>query len=725
VTANRDNLLRGGFTLTEQLREGKGVSRDLTIRRTVGEGSTASVSSLGSLLIDATDYQDLAQQAGMDPDSESDHSGSEAEPDQVGLTETPWSKVRFREKTRFRIKYDDPWKIHAGHVLGECLGKVPDTVLWSGDGIRLQDPLPKRLLGETWTGSEAKVRWTQIRDDVVKLHVIYTHTHWGKALHAMCNEPDSLKVGWARTLRYRINRFLKGASDPCLSARQRDALLVAPHEVRDRKMRSERFLELLKTVDGIFIQRYLAYPEEAWTWDRFDLFTLGNISNLIGDEFLDGELTQEALTLESAYSQLKRTRKWFKSHSHRGSLKQALGEMNEIPHWCRQFASVYKRAEQSTGARRVYLFGLLSQTRGAGTPPPLVVLQSKVKFLTTVAAEAPADNPTLRAIRLAAYEEVLAELPDSAFTGLATKSRITVSTASCWENTRREGGTTEEIRSLVNSGEAGEVVPVRNLDTGELECVKTLAEFESVGEYIFWSCLDQVLRIPREERRVAFLTVVKEPGKARSVTKARACLKVVLDLVAKICAEPLKKGIRSSHSGMAAANHGWNFFNSLSEEERRDLAFSLENREETAYEGYVERTDTFADLFVSSTDYEEATDKMCHTVARDLGIRWMRKCGIPTVLRRLVADACFQPRTVYFFATGELAHIGVDEGNSIRSILLRRGVLMGDPLTKVVLHLLNVVTRRVGARLHDADFYNAFESGSQMKEAFDAGLLLK
>jgi hypothetical protein len=506
-----------------------------------------------------------------------------------------------------------------------------------------------------------------------------------------------------------------------MSARQREALLVQPNLGRSKKARAERFMELLKTVDGIFVQRYLAYPEEVWTWDRYDLFTLGNISNLIGDEFLDGELTQSALTVDCAYSQLKRTRKWFKMHSHRGTLNTAINEMESIPSWCRQFANVYKRAELSTGTRRVYLFGLLSQTRGAGTPPPLVVLQSKLKFITTISAEPAAEPRDIRVLRLAAYEEVLSSLPDSAFTGLATKSRVTVATSACWENTRRSGGTTEAIRQLILSGEAGDAVPVRDLNTGTVEVWRALSHFDSIGEYIFWASLDQVLRTPAEERRVAFLTVVKEPGKARSVTKARACLKVVLDLVAKICAEPLKKGIRSSHSGMAAANHGWNFFLHLTEEERRDLTFSLESREETAYEGYVERTDTFADLFVSSTDYEEATDKMRHEVASDLGIRWMRKCGIPRVLERLVAETCFQPRTVFFLATGELGHFGRDEGDNVRSVLLRRGVLMGDPLTKIVLHLLNAVTRHLGARLNEPDFYARFPHGSAMREAFRRG----
>jgi hypothetical protein len=69
----------------------------------------------------------------------------------------------------------------------------------------------------------------------------------------------------------------------------RDQLMIikAPHERTNR--RRARFLELLKTVDGLFLQRHLALPEERWTWQKFDLFTLQNISVLLTDEFCDFE----------------------------------------------------------------------------------------------------------------------------------------------------------------------------------------------------------------------------------------------------------------------------------------------------------------------------------------------------------------------------------------------------------------------------------------------------
>jgi hypothetical protein len=309
---------------------------------------------------------------------------------------------------------------------------------------------------------------------------------------------------------------------------------------------------MLKTVDGIFLQRYLCYPEEVWTWERFDRFTLGNIALLLGDEFLDGEVTREGADTVTSYALLKKARKWFKSATLRPDLKRTLEDIPLENPWCRQFAAVWRRAETARGQRRVYLFGVLAQTRGAGTPPPLVLLQSKRDFITTVSAEPPSISPTMRMIRRAATLKVINDLPDFALTGLSTKARVTITSSASWETTRKEGGTTEQIRRILESVVPGEQVPVRDLDTGRIEAYLFPEDFNTVGEHIFWVCLDHVLRTPPAVLTHAYLTVVKEPGKARSVTKARACLKIVLDVVSKICSEPLAKGVRSSittHTG--------------------------------------------------------------------------------------------------------------------------------------------------------------------------------
>jgi len=719
IWKNRSELLRSGFTISEGTvaEDGTRLYRNMAMPGAVGLGQSYS-ESLSNLLHEASEISDLQHQPGAEgqlSDEDSGESGSDSGTET--LEKVPGQSILMKRKKFMRIKYSDPWKIHAAAVFNEAASQSgADLIVWSGDGIRLQDTLPPRLLGKSWSGgAKNRLRFSALADPDVKLHVIYSHTHWGRALKVMCNDrTNPSRLVWARTLRYRVNRFLRGNHDPCASRAQIEAIFVDPFQKKSVKARSERLIEMLKTVDGIFVQRYLAYPEEVWTWDRYDVFTLGNISNLIGDEFLDGELRPEALTIDSAYSQLKKTRKLFKDLSHRGENLDTPSGIGSIPGWCRQFANVYKRFDLSKGHRRTLLAGILSQTRGAGTPPPLVLLQSKSKFLLTISAAGPPLTPTQRGLMTAALSEVLNELPKEAFTGLATKARVTVTTSSSWEKTRREGGTVEAVREIITSTDPCHQVPVRNLETGEVESWKSIRDFDSIGEFVFWSCLDHTLRTPLEELKLAFLTMIKEPGKARTVTKARACLKVVLDLVNKLCSEPLKKGIKSSTSGMGASNHGWNLFNRLHEADQEETVFSLLSREETAYEGYVERTDTFRHLYMVSTDYEEATDRMDHAVAACLGGAWMRKCGIPTLLRAIVHKTCFTGRMVLFQATGALKNHGTQTAYpGINCVRLCQGVLMGDPLTKPILHLVNVVSRKLGSRMNDPDFYNRFSNGRQ------------
>jgi hypothetical protein len=71
------------------------------------------------------------------------------------------------------------------------------------------------------------------------------------------------------------------------------------------KTRSYRLLELLRTIEGIFLQRFAFLPEEKWTWEKFDKFNLWNLSYFLDDEFLDGKLTEYSLSLTTRYQKLK------------------------------------------------------------------------------------------------------------------------------------------------------------------------------------------------------------------------------------------------------------------------------------------------------------------------------------------------------------------------------------------------------------------------------------
>jgi len=600
--------------------------------------------------------------------------------------------------THYKLSYMDPFKVNAAMEMS-ANGKQPKLINWPGGVIRLTDSIPLFVLNrlEGKKAFKRSVPLFKISDPETILDVLLRHTHWGIKLQLYC-DPQHQDAEWAQRLRKRIKNFIFGKHDPLWSNDQIRAIYGdRSYKPRKPRHRCLRLLQVLQTVDGMFTQCYLVDITAGWNWCLYDQFVLGMINHLIGDEFIDGELATgfpyDQVT--SAYATLK---------SHRGAMKGQL--LNGKPafiegpgaHLFTAAADTVNRTSERI--RKTMLMGILIQTRGCGTPPPLVVLQSKVKFLKTVSEPSePLEMGQLTLIRLA-LKDLLEKIPDGPFTGLRTKAGIRVTTSACMENLRAEGGSSEYVRTIVREGTMGRPVPTRDLETGQIGPRQKLDE-GSIGEYIFLRCMEEVLATPPETLREAHLVMVKEPGKARTVTKAHAALKVVLDLVNGICSYPLTR-VESSASGMSKSNHGWNFFTDLYGQ-WKELAFKISQRE--VRNAGIRRTLEsleYQDLFIGFTDYSEATDKMDHKIAQIVSEMWMLKCGIPKLLRGIVHETCYKSRTIFFEGTGPLESIGnAAEEGKLRYVTLVKGVLMGDPLTKVVLHLMNMVTRRLGASTTD------------------------
>lgn len=193
-------------------------------------------------------------------------------------------------------------------------------------------------------------------------------------------------------------------------------------------------------------------------------------------------------------------------------------------------------------------------------------------------------------------------------------------------------------------------MPIRDLWTGSIIKRVTLGSPDiTLGDYIFHLCLGEVLSSKSAKLSEASLVIVPELGKGRAVTKGHVCLKIVLDFINKICSVPIEK-IQSSKSGMAKANHGWNFFKFLHSEEAKDLVFherkkpvkiKLSNGEETV-------TRSYTPIYNSSTDFKTATDNLLHIYGEEIGMALMTQCGIPPILKQIVRKTCYSPRKIYF-----------------------------------------------------------------------------
>jgi len=706
VKAKLRHLYYSGFPLTVQ-KDGQGpyVPVPPRGRPTL---SVSSRSSLRTLLTEASSSQPTGSPTASRRESLRDEPIISDPLSHIEEDVRPLPDVlHLGPKDRVKIDYADPWKIHAIQSWYARVGKTPPVVhVWNGDTFRLSDKLPLSVLnhhrGEISGNFTNQIRFSDVIDADLRVSILFKHTHWGKHLVRMRYDSSCKSQEWAKTLWGRIKNFLHGDPDPLWSKRTRSTFAQAKRP--SASARSKRLIEVLKTIDGMFTGRFLACPEEVWTWQKYDTFVLWNLSYLLSDEFYDGVIPNQGMDIVSSYSQLKTVRKTLKYLGHTQATSDAvLAAEMDCPRWLRSMYKIYRLVYKRSGYQYLADINYLTQTRACGTPPPLVLLQSKYKFIRTVGTKpVPLSKETKRLVK-AAVSEVIADIEPSNFTGLATKARITVNTSASWENTRKEGGTTQAIQDILADTVFGVRAKIIDLDTGQLDKYSSLEEL-GPGTYIFWRALEVVMSLTPEELRIAYLTVVTEPGKGRSITKGRACLKVVLDLVSRICATPLAKGLRSSVSGMSMTNQGWNLFRNLHSQILEKLVYHVDKTEVEEFGGYVKQTDHYRDLFASSTDFEEATDSMHHEVASILGPLWMRQCGIPKVLQGIVIATCYRPRTIVFTAHGALKTIGEPYGEDLRAITLWQGVLMGDPLTKVVLHLLNASVRKLAQKATNVDF---------------------
>jgi len=510
---------------------------------------------------------------------------------------------------------------------------------------------------------------------------------------------------------------LEGRRDPYWTKSMNDEVYGPDPKESDRKERATRFLQMLVTIDGIFAQIYLADPMSRWTWSVFDRFVLRHLSLLIGDEFLDSVV--KTTGVDTHYSSLKR---------YRGELKEAVVTNKPLPLPSRAIAQAFRPVVEFLNSKKertpewLQSASILIQSRGCGTPPPIVVLQSKEKFLKTVSEEPPQMTSARASLIRGLIQEELNLIPDHVFTGLTTKAAVHITGAACFEEGRGTGGTLEYVRSIVSEGRLGRSIRIIDLlDPDSPPLYKKIDEVTE-GEYIFWRSLEEVLGTPPEVLREASMVMIREPGKARTVTKARGALKVVLDLVNTICSHPLKKGVSSSESGMGKSHHGWNFFKSFySSWEKETFRVKRRNRFDQT-NGSFSETVEYDDVYVGFTDYEEATDHLEHSVAWLISERWMSKCGIPPLLQGIVRETCYKPRMIYFSASGALSGYGEEVEGETRRIRLVRGVLMGDPLTKVVLHLINIGVRRLSKLGVESSVLmsmpNYMRSMSVLKKAF-------
>jgi hypothetical protein len=513
-----------------------------------------------------------------------------------------------------------------------------------------ESKLPREL-----TGLENRVLFEDMPTIWHAQKVLYSGTHWFRRLMRKTSRHGNFN-GVA------VLRLLAGKS---ITGPERVDQLVSLPLVKSgcHKLRS-----ILATVDGLVMQLVLSFPmwEELLSWDRMDQIINCLICQLLPDYF-----RKEIPENLSSFEKIKRLR---------GAIKEQgfnpVGDISsiDIPREMSFFKVITDFMSDRKTPIDMYRVMVMSQTRAAGVPPRSVYLKSLQKIKETLTE--PPDRS--RYERVKGYvatgidmlhremvESIGSESESERFWArVISRAKISLSDSGEFFTNSESGGKLEAARLVLSQNDR---IPEVDLETGA-HTGRILGPEDQVGIRLFhWACNVFRDRKTIYDRNVMSVRVslVAELAKYRAITVSHLAHAILLHVLSHVLLEYLS-AIPSSRSGIGAANHAWNFFKRLS------------------HKNPVGKFIFEKDVYVFSTDWEEATDWLDHLISQLIVNRLCNNVGIPTWYRQTVVFALCAPRQVE----------EIDQDSKILSrYFTTRGELMGDPVVKVILHICHLVAR--------------------------------
>jgi hypothetical protein len=427
---------------------------------------------------------------------------------------------------------------------------------------------------------------------------------------------------------------------------------------------------ILATVDGLVMQIVLSFFEtEFLSWERIDQIIYCMITQLLPDYFREEHVRESDL---STFEKVKKLRKAIKMAGF--NPQSDLSEL-KIPRELSFFKAICNMLGSNKSPLSMERIMTLSQTRASGVPPKTVFVRTQRALREVLTA--PPDYTVWNTVKFYVgqgidqlHYDILSGKSETQrerfLSRCLDRAKISLSDSGEFFTKVHEGGKLEATRKVLFENPNIEEI---NLETGFKTGKILNKDNSSVGDMIFhWACSKFKDRSKIYESNVMSVRVslVSELGKYRGITVSHLAHSVLLHVASHILLEYIKE-VPSSRSGVSAANHAWNFFKLLSHK-NPEANFIFGNK----------------DTYAFSTDWKDATNYCDHAVAQGMLNRTMFKLGFPTWYRQTAVFALCGPRQVEFVD---------DETRLLERYYTTRGVLMGDPVTKVVLHLHHIVAR--------------------------------
>jgi len=530
-------------------------------------------------------------------------------------------------------------------------------VCWNADNI-WECKIPREM-----SGLDKRVRFEDLKTVYQANKVLWKGTYWYSRLFRSGNK-DSVKSESRHGLA--ILRLLAGLDSYSGKLERYQLMKFSLSKGAVQKLR-----QILATVDGLLMQLVLCFPDRKaiMNWSFMDRVTNSLICCMLPDYFRDKNNDVSRVT---TFEKVKRLRKAIKMF---GFNQISTEDSVIVPQELSFFRFILKHLGHKKDPISAYRTMTMSQTRASGVPP-LVVYKKTMDKIVSILKEPQSPGTFLRFrpfIRPAIeeiYFEVLQSLGgnenrDRFFSRCVSAAKISLSDSGEFFTKHGEGGKLEAARRvLIGLPEVDKI----DLNTGQ-KIGKLVRTNSNQGEMLFyWACNQFHDRNKCYDRNIMSvrISLVAELGKYRAITVSHLAHAVLLHVLSHVLLEFLRV-IPSSESGIGAANHAWNFFKRLSHK-NPSANFIFGDK----------------DVYLFSTDWEQATDFCDHTVAQALLNMLCSMFGVPEWYRQTCVFALCAPRQVETLDPEE---------RTLEVFYTQRGELMGDPVVKVILHVYHLVCR--------------------------------
>jgi len=498
----------------------------------------------------------------------------------------------------------------------------------------------------------------------------------------------------------------------------------------------------LHTINALLIKKFLALSPEIERYETLAKNTARGFSALL-DSYADAiSITDDGVIIEPKdgfYVDAKNFSNLVKSQFHKENREtrmswletswtsKAFGaffgaELRRLKGWIENLYSS-TQSDYTLSPAWIYRCSTLSQQRGIGYLPDSIAEYRRHSFRQTINREVERPRPDLLHLSYLGVQERLRSggipemllsreklndpldsVPRDIFESSLARVEVPLKTSASVDTYVKDGGKLEDARLLLNTAIInGWKIPVRDLDTNEIiEYITVTRSSDRESDYsrpLFWISYQLFLnhwiekdqweykndyhpflsdgKLYKPSIMDAAIVHISEPGKERNLTKSHATYAWLLTPGAKML-QSILAFLPEHKAGLLESNHEWRHQKRIS---------ALSDESNFIYDASTGKTHD--DILHVFKDWTESTDYIGKMVGFFHLKSMMDYICFPSRYGRLILKTIVEPQPV----TEVTTHFFYEDGINIEPVKwsgsINEGFMMGNPMTKTILHLLH------------------------------------